>query len=120
QITFFTGVPTQSADLMATAQRLGAKLECLRAIAAGGAKRPAAQVSQLAKAFPEAAIASGWGMTETNSLGITLAEPDYLAHPEAVGRPTPPVQDFRIVDDNGSPVATGEVGELIVKSPTNM
>ncbi len=119
-ITHFTGVPTQSADLMAAAERMGAKLSSLRTIAAGGAKRPAAQVDELAEAFPEAAIASGWGMTETNSLGITLVGPDYLAHPEAAGRPTPPVQDFRIVDNDGQDVATGEVGELIVKSPTNM
>lgn len=120
KISRFTGVPTQSAELMETARRLGARLESLQAIGAGGAKRPAAQVGQLAEAFPNAAIASGWGMTETNALGITLAGPDYVAHPEAAGRPTPPLQEVRIVDGNGRPVPTGEVGELTVKSPANM
>lgn len=120
RITRFTGVPTQSAELMDTARRLGETLDSLEAIGAGGAKRPAAQVGPLAEVFPSAAIASGWGMTETNALGITLAGPDYLAHPEAAGRPTPPLQDVRIVDDNGQTVATGETGELIVKSPANM
>lgn len=120
RISRFTGVPTQSAELMEAARRLGARLDSLQAIGAGGAKRPAAQVGQLAEAFPNAAIASGWGMTETNALGITLAGPDYVAHPEAAGRPTPPLQEVRLVDGNGRPVPTGEVGELTVKSPANM
>ncbi|HBS16115.1 MAG TPA: long-chain fatty acid--CoA ligase, partial [Alcanivorax sp.] len=72
RITRFTGVPTQSAELMDTARALGESLDTLEAIGGGGAKRPAAQVGQLAEAFPAAAIASGWGMTETNALGILI------------------------------------------------
>src|SRR5699024_3139182 len=57
---------------------------------------------------------------ETNALGLTLGGPDYLAHPEAVGRLTPPLQAMRIVDSEGNDLPAGEVGELIVKSPANM
>lgn len=32
----------------------------------------------------------------------------------------PPLQDLRILDDDGHPVANGEQGELCVKSPANM
>jgi acyl-CoA synthetase (AMP-forming)/AMP-acid ligase II len=120
RVTRFSGVPTQSADLMETARRLGEKLETLEAIGGGGAKRPAVQVGQLAEVFPGAAIASGWGMTETNALGITIAGADYLAHPEAAGRPTPPLQEVRVVDTQGQALPPGEVGELIVKSAANM
>ncbi len=120
RITRFTGVPTQSAELMDAARRLGESLDSLEAIGGGGAKRPAAQVGQLAEAFPGAAIASGWGMTETNALGILIGGPDYVAHPEAAGRPTPPLQEMRIVDEHGNEVPTGEAGELTVKSPANM
>ncbi|ASK35478.1 long-chain fatty acid--CoA ligase [Alcanivorax sp. N3-2A] len=120
RVTRFVGVPTQSAELMDAARRMGEKLESLEAIGGGGAKRPAVQVGQLAEAFPGAAIASGWGMTETNALGITLAGPDYVSHPEAAGRPTPPLQEFRIVDGEGRPLPVGEVGELTVKSAANM
>ena len=120
RITRFTGVPTQSAELMDTARALGESLDTLEAIGGGGAKRPAAQVGQLAEAFPAAAIASGWGMTETNALGILIGGPDYVAHPEAAGRPTPPLQEMRIVDGDGVEVPTGEIGELTVKSAANM
>jgi len=120
QVTRFLGVPTQSADLMETARRLGEPLDFLEQISAGGAKRPAAQVQQLAETFPAASIGSGWGMTETNALGIIISGPDYVAHPDAAGRLTPPLQEMRIVDNDGNDVATGEVGELIVKSAANM
>lgn len=120
RVTRISGVPTQSADLLEAACRLGAKLETLQQIGSGGAKRPAAQVGQLAQAFPGAVVSTGWGMTETNALGIMLAGDDYLAHPDAAGRPTPPLQEMRIVDATGREVPCGEVGELIVKSPANM
>ncbi|MGH8111258.1 MAG: class I adenylate-forming enzyme family protein [Rhodanobacteraceae bacterium] len=120
RITHFTGVPTQSVDLMEATRRIGVHLDSLVAVGSGGDKMPAAQVPRLAAAFPNAAIATGWGMTETNSLGTVLLGPDYLAHPESAGRPLPPLQDFRIVDESGSPVAVGEVGELTVRSAANM
>ncbi len=120
RVTRFTGVPTQSAELRDAAVRLGQTLDTLEAIGGGGAKRPAAQVGELAQTFPAAAIASGWGMTETNALGILIGGPDYLAHPEAAGRLTPPLQAMRIVDAEGVEVPTGEVGELTVKSAANM
>ncbi len=120
QITRFVGVPTQSAELMEAARRRGQGLPSLESIGAGGAKRPSAQVSQLAEAFPHAMVSSGWGMTETNSLGILISGPDYVERPETAGRLTPPLQESRIVDEQGREVATGEVGELIIKSPSNM
>ncbi|MGH8153913.1 MAG: AMP-binding protein [Rhodanobacteraceae bacterium] len=120
RITHFTGVPTQSVDLMEAARRTGLDLDSLVAVGSGGDKMPAAQVPRLAAAFPGAALATGWGMTETNSLGTLLLGPEYLAHPEAAGRPLPPLQDFRIVDEADEPVAPGEVGELTVRSAANM
>lgn len=120
RITHFTGVPTQAVDLMEAAHRMGVHLDSLVAVGSGGDKMPAAQVPRLAAAFPGAAIATGWGMTETNSLGTVLLGPDYLAHSESAGRPLPPLQDFRIVDEAGAAVAAGEVGELTVRSAANM
>ncbi|WP_204431338.1 class I adenylate-forming enzyme family protein [Alloalcanivorax marinus] len=120
QVTRFVGVPTQSAELLAAARRAGAALESLNYIGAGGAKRPAAQVGQLAEAFPAAKVGTGWGMTETNALGIVLAGPDYVAHPDAAGRLNPPLQEMRLLDEQGRPVPPGQVGELAVRSAANM
>ncbi len=120
QITRFLGVPTQSAELMQAAKRMGETLPAMDYLGSGGAKRPGAQVAQLAEAFPNAGVATGWGMTETNALGIGMIGDDYTARPESAGKLHPPVQELRMLDDNGKDVAVGELGEITVKSPANM
>ncbi|MDK3018273.1 class I adenylate-forming enzyme family protein [Pseudodonghicola flavimaris] len=120
KITRFLGVPTQSADLLQAAHRMGEGLETLDFVGAGGAKRPAAQVGELHASFPKADVATGWGMTETNAMGIGMQGEDYLARPGAAGRLYPPVQEIRFLDDEGADVPFGEVGEITVKSPCNM
>jgi len=120
KITRFLGVPTQSADLMETVKQLGTSLPTLDFVGSGGAKRPSAQVSQLAEVFPNANVATGWGMTETNANGIGMAGPDYQARPGATGKLYPPIQDLRFLDDAGNDVPVGQLGEITVKSPCNM
>ena len=120
KVTRFLGVPTQSADLIKAANARGATLETLDFLGSGGAKRPPAQVGELAKRFPNAAVATGWGMTETNANGIGLAGEDYAAQPGVAGRLYPPVQEIRFMDDDGQEVAPGDIGEITVKSPCNM
>lgn len=119
-ITRFLGVPTQSAELMEAAREMGESLPLLDYLGAGGAKRPAAQVAELARTFPNAGIATGWGMTETNALGIGMIGEDYVKRPDAAGKLHPPVQELRILDDAGKDLPCGELGEITVKSPANM
>ncbi len=120
QVTRFLGVPTQSADLLEAARRMGETLPTLTWLGAGGAKRPAAQVAQLQDQFPAAEIATGWGMTETNALGIGMVGEEYNKRPNAAGKLHPPLQDVRFLDDNGNDVPVGTLGEITVKSPANM
>lgn len=120
QITRFLGVPTQSADLMHAARAINETLPTIAYMGSGGAKRPAAQVAQLAKAFPKADIATGWGMTETNALGIGMTGDDYIERPDSAGRLHPPLQQLKILDESGNEVPIGTMGEIAVKSPANM
>lgn len=120
QITRFLGVPTQSAELMKAATRMNDDLSTLDYLGSGGAKRPAAQVAKLAEAFPDAGIATGWGMTETNALGMGAIGDDYKERPDSAGKLHAPLQELRFLDDDGNDVPTGEVGEITVKSPANM
>ncbi len=120
EITRFLGVPTQSADILTAAKEMGEHLPTLSFLGAGGAKRPAAQVAELKESFPQADIATGWGMTETNANGIGMIGDDYVARPGAAGKLYPPVQELRFLDDDGRDVPVGTVGEITVKSPCNM
>ena len=117
QITRFLGVPTQSAELMEAAREMGEGLPQVDYLGSGGAKRPGAQVAQLAEAFPNAGIATGWGMTETNALGIGMIGDEYTARPESAGKLHPPVQELRMLDDAGHDVPVGSLGEITVKGP---
>ncbi len=120
EITRFLGVPTQSADLLDALRQTGKHLPTLRFVGAGGAKRPAAQVAELAERFPMALVATGWGMTETCALGIGMGGDEYSLRPDAAGRLHPPLQDLRIIGDDGNEVPLGETGEITVKSPAVM
>ena len=117
KITRFLGVPTQSAELMEAAREMGESLPHIDYLGSGGAKRPGAQVAQLAEAFPNAGVATGWGMTETNALGIGMIGDEYTARPESAGRLHPPVQELRMLDDAGNDVPVGALGEITVKGP---
>jgi long-chain acyl-CoA synthetase len=114
-VTRLVGVPTQSVDLLDAAKKMGEALPTLGSITSGGAKRPESQVADLAEAFPHARIASGYGLTETNALGLFGAGPDYVTHPSSSGRLVPPLQEARFVGDDGKDVAPGDVGELALR-----
>ena len=96
------------------------KIPSLQYLGSGGAKRPATQVSEQAIAFPNASLASGWGMTETNALGLGCIGDDYIKRPYSTGRLYPPIQQMKIIDQSGNEVQVGAAGELCVKSIANM
>jgi long-chain acyl-CoA synthetase len=63
-------------------------------------------------------IVRGYGMTELfRPLSYRAADATDL--PDAVGRAVPGVE-ARVVDDDGAPLAAGEVGELWIRSPAVM
>ncbi len=119
-ITRITAVPTVVADLVQQARDQNVSLETLEFLGAGGAKRPAAQVGVEKQALPLADIASGYGMTETNALGLGISGDEYVEKPELAGRLYPPLQEIKIVDDNDVPLPNGKLGEICLKSPANM
>lgn len=120
KVSRFACVPTMSAELLEAAAAMGRTLESLRTIDSGGAKRPPAQVRQIAERMPHALPGTGFGMTETGGPGIGMRGDLYLDNPDAAGRLQPPLFEMKIVDDDDNEVPGGEVGELVLKSVTNM
>ena len=120
KITWFTGVPTMSAELQAAAAASDRDVSSLHEIFAGGAARPPDQVGKIAGTFKRSSPGIGYGLTETNALGAVNSGVFYLSNPHSTGRAVPAVTEFRIADGDGLPVAAGERGEVCIKSPANV
>lgn len=101
-------------DLVRVAQAGGRDLSSLVMVGGGGAPRAPEQVRQIGAAFGGALPNTGWGMTETNAIGVGIGGQDYLDHPKSSGRCSA-VMELRIVDDHGEPVPVGARGELLVR-----
>ncbi|WP_165786991.1 class I adenylate-forming enzyme family protein [Pseudohalioglobus lutimaris] len=83
----------------------------IRLLTSSGGKMPAELLATLALRFPAAALSLNYGLTETYRscyLPVELADKP----PGTIGRPIPGV-DIAIIGADGSPVETGEVGEII-------
>lgn len=120
RVTWFTGVPTMSAELQAAAENSDRDVSSLTEIFAGGAARPPDQVSKIASTFKKSTPGIGYGLTETNALGAVNSGSLYLAKPGSTGRPVPAVTDFRIVDEQGNALPAGERGEVCIQTPANV
>ncbi|MEH6583881.1 MAG: class I adenylate-forming enzyme family protein [Halioglobus sp.] len=120
RITYFTGVPTMSAELQAAAMTTDRDVSSLEEISSGGAARPPDQVEKLASTFKKSRPGIGYGLTETNAMGAVNSGAFYLAKPGSTGSAVPAVTDFKVIDEDGKTLAQGERGELCIKSPANV
>jgi long-chain acyl-CoA synthetase len=114
RISFFNGTPAMTGDLVRTAKTTRHDLSSLLWVGGGGAHRAPEQVRQIDAAFANAVPGTGWGMTETNAIGVGIGGPDYVAHPASAGRCSA-VLDVKIVDETGATLPSGARGELMIR-----
>jgi len=128
QVTSTSLAATMLATLIdlidAEPQRRG-QLRSLRSIAYGAAPMPTPLLRR-ADVLLGVDFAQGYGMTELSGNAVFLnadAHRRGLAGDagllEAAGQPAPGVE-LRLVDDDGNEVASGEVGEILVRAPQVM
>jgi acyl-CoA synthetase (AMP-forming)/AMP-acid ligase II len=120
RITQFNGVPSMSWDMVNSPNIRKHDLSSLTFLGGGGAARPPQHVKVLEEILGRHISQAGYGLTETTALGATNAGETYLAHPDSVGRPTPPLVEAKIVDEQGRTLKNGEIGEICFKSPANL
>ena len=114
KISSFVAPAAMTGDLVQAAQRTQRDLSSLVTVGGGGAPRAPEQVKDIDATFSGAMPNTGWGMTETNAIGTGIGGPDYLERPASSGRASA-VCDLKIVDENGSELAAGARGELLIR-----
>jgi long-chain acyl-CoA synthetase len=115
--TTFFAVPTTMILLAQTPGVGEYDLSSLRLIAYSGAPMPVRTIEQLRRMFPGVELHNFFGLTETTSVTTVLEDEQALRRPESVGRGVPGLE-VKVVDDEGSPLPPGEVGELLVRGPS--
>ena len=122
-ISYFVGVPLMSYEILNHPRRHAYDLSTVTDFAAGGAPRPAEHVKRIKEEMgadgKSGAPLIGYGLTETNGVGTGNWRDNYLAKPTSAGRASLPLVDLAILDDAGRPVATGERGEVAIRSAAN-
>jgi long-chain acyl-CoA synthetase len=117
KLTSVAGVPIVVRQLLETARGVGAAMDTLVGVASGGAPVPPDLIRTIGEQFQaKASPGNGYGLTETTSAVIANGGPDYLAHPDSVGRPAA-TADVRIVGETGDDLGVGEIGEIWIRGP---
>lgn len=94
-------------------------LSSLTRIGGGGATFDPELWEQVRRRLPGVRMATGYGMSETCGAGTHHDGSDALEHPDAVGRPGPGTE-VKVVDESGSPVPDGQVGQICLRNSSTM
>ena len=116
RITNFGGVPTMVWQVLQSPDFERRDTSSVQGIGYGGAPAPPELVHKIEEMFPGRTPSNGYGLTETSSVTTSNGGADYLRKPTSSGRAVP-VMEVRVVDDDGNPVPTGEVGEICFRGP---
>jgi long-chain acyl-CoA synthetase len=116
RVTVFPGVATMFRRVLDVLPE-NAALPPLRLALSGAAPCPW-ELAEEWRARTGVRLLRGYGMSELFR-PISYLAADPTESPEAIGRPVPGVE-IRLVDDTGQPVARGEVGELLIRTPGAM
>ena len=119
RVTYFVGVPLMSMEIYSHPNLDKYDLSSCVTMAAGGAPRPVEHVKRIKEKMGDGFPVIGYGLTETNGVGCSNQNENYLAKPDSTGRATPPIVDVAILDDDGNKVPQGERGEVCIRTAAN-
>jgi len=113
-VTVFPGVPFIFRMLAETRPDRSIDMSAMRLCFSAGAALPLQVFEAFDKRFGKP-VRQLYGCTEAGSVTINL-DPDATGTSGSVGHPMGEVK-LEIVDDEGSPLGRGEVGEVVISSP---
>jgi long-chain acyl-CoA synthetase len=110
--TVFAGVPTMYGALLGHPDAAAYDVSALRVCVSGGAAMPVEVLRGFEKAFG-CLVLEGYGLSETSPVA-SFNHPDRERRPGSIGTPIRGVQ-MRLVDESGSEVPQGDVGEIVIR-----
>jgi long-chain acyl-CoA synthetase len=120
KVNTFGGVPTVVRSMMEHPDIDKYDLSSLATISQGGAPVAPDSVASIETRFAgKVAAGNGYGLTETTAAVIANSGAAYFAHKDSVGLPHVGT-DVRIVDESGSDVSRGSIGEVWIYGPNNV
>ncbi|MGB3867087.1 MAG: long-chain-fatty-acid--CoA ligase [Xanthobacteraceae bacterium] len=124
RVTHATFVPTMLAMILQRPDFDDYDLSSVRRITYGASPMPEALLREAMRRFPGAAFSQSYGMTELSPMATCLSAQDHRLDGDtwrlrSAGKAVPGIE-VRVVDANDAPVATGVVGEIVVRGPTVM
>ena len=114
RLTSVGGVPVMVRELINHPDFATRDTSSLLALSAGGAQFQPDLVGKVADLGSNARPATGYGMTETCGVITSFSSDFFIDKPDSAG-PALPTFEVRCVDEQGRPVAQGELGELCVR-----
>lgn len=115
RVTVLPGVATIFHRLLSAPEISSADFSSLRLAASGAAPCPFEIVEEWRR-LTGTRILRGYGMTELYR-PISYQAADPRDWPDSIGRAVPGVE-IKVVDDRGRPLPAGEIGELLIKTPS--
>jgi acyl-CoA synthetase (AMP-forming)/AMP-acid ligase II len=119
QVTVLPGPPTLYQSILDHPQRAAHDLSSLRVAVTGSADIPVELIRRVDDELPFSSIVTGYGLTEAGTACATSADDDAEAVATTVGRPRPGFE-LRLVNDDGTAVATGDSGEVVLRGGSVM
>ena len=120
KVTQISGVPAVIRSLLEHPDYDKHDLSSLSTISQGGSPVPPDSIARIQSDFAgKVSPTNGYGLTETTSAVVGNAGRAYFGKKDSVGQPMIGT-DIRIVNEHGNDLATGQVGEVWIKSPMNV
>ncbi len=91
-------------------------LTSLTAVSIGSAPLAPQTLLAMQARLPDATVSNSYGMTEAGPAYIVMPKDEVTKRIGSVGKPIPPME-IKILADDGSDCAAGEVGELLTRMP---
>jgi len=111
--------PSMTRDLLQHPLARQRDLSCFKRWYVAGGPFPRRDREEMKALIPGVKIFYQYGLTEAGVMVSVLRDKDYERAPDSIGRPFSHCE-VKIVRDDGTTAAPGEVGEIVLRSPSVM